>query len=86
MEGNLLFNHVLRAAGFVAYTAGVRIRSRVEGVPVGREYTGWYVICISLFFTLSHSASTHLYRSTFIPSHFLSSSIDALFEPSVCSV
>jgi len=43
MEGNLLYNHILKAAGFNAYTVGVRIRPRVDGVPSG-EYSGWYVI------------------------------------------
>ena len=41
MEGNLLYNHILKAAGFEVYTAGVRIRPRVEGVP-GGDYIGWY--------------------------------------------
>lgn len=43
MEGNLLYNHILKAAGFNAHTVGVRIRPRVDGVPSG-EYSGWYVI------------------------------------------
>lgn len=43
MEGNLLYNHILKAAGFDAYTAGVRIRPRVNGVPGGDVYTGWFV-------------------------------------------
>lgn len=41
MEGNLLYNHILKAAGFNVYTAGVRIRARIDGVPSG-EYIGWY--------------------------------------------
>jgi arylamine N-acetyltransferase len=40
MEGNLLYNHMLKAAGFDVYTAGVRIRMRVDGVP-GGDYIGW---------------------------------------------
>ena len=39
METSLFFNHVLRALGFQAYTAGVRIRMRKEGVPQG-DYFG----------------------------------------------
>lgn len=41
MEGNLLYNNMLKAAGFSIYTAGVRIRPRVDGVPGGDLYTGW---------------------------------------------
>lgn len=41
MEGNLFYNQILRAAGFDAYTAGVRIRPRTDGIP-GGEFTGWY--------------------------------------------
>ncbi len=40
MEVNLLFHHVLRALGFAAYTAGVKIRRREGGVPAG-PYFGW---------------------------------------------
>ncbi|KPM37275.1 hypothetical protein AK830_g9294 [Neonectria ditissima] len=40
MEIAILYNHVLRAAGFDAYTAGVRTRGRLEGVPQG-DYPGW---------------------------------------------
>jgi arylamine N-acetyltransferase len=40
MEVSIMFNHVLRALGFNAYTAGVRIRPRVNGVPEG-DYRGW---------------------------------------------
>jgi len=40
MELSLLFNRVLRGLGFRAYTAGVRIRPRVGGVP-GGAYIGW---------------------------------------------
>ena len=39
MENSLFFNHVLRALGFKAYTAGVRIRLRKDGVPQG-QYIG----------------------------------------------
>lgn len=44
MENSILFNHVLRGLGFRAYTAGVRIRLRENGVPAG-DYIGWSVIC-----------------------------------------
>ncbi|KAJ4293227.1 hypothetical protein N0V90_008509 [Kalmusia sp. IMI 367209] len=40
MENSILFNHVLRGFGFDAYTAGVRIRLRENGVPSG-DYIGW---------------------------------------------
>lgn len=40
MENSILFNHILRGLGFQAYTAGVRVRSRVDGVPQG-DYLGW---------------------------------------------
>jgi len=40
MENSIFFNHVLKGLGFQVYTAGVRIRPRVGGVP-GGEYTGW---------------------------------------------
>ena len=40
MENSILFNHVLRGLGFDVYTAGVRIRPRINGVP-GGEYMGW---------------------------------------------
>ncbi|KAH7173291.1 arylamine N-acetyltransferase 4 [Fusarium flagelliforme] len=40
MEIAILYNHVLRAIGFDAYTAGVRTRGRLEGVPRG-DYPGW---------------------------------------------
>ena len=39
METSLFFTHVLRALGFKAYTAGVRIRLRNAGVPHG-QYIG----------------------------------------------
>jgi arylamine N-acetyltransferase len=42
MEVAIFFNHVLRALGFNAYTAGVRIRYRENGVPKG-PYIGLYV-------------------------------------------
>ncbi|KAF2846245.1 cysteine proteinase [Plenodomus tracheiphilus IPT5] len=46
---SLLFNHVLRALGFTAYLAPVRIRLRANGVPVG-EYGGWrHVVNIITF-------------------------------------
>ncbi|KAH9237290.1 hypothetical protein K456DRAFT_1334957 [Colletotrichum gloeosporioides 23] len=35
MEIAILYNHILRALGFDAYTAGVRTRPRIEGVPKG---------------------------------------------------
>ncbi|CAA7270270.1 unnamed protein product [Cyclocybe aegerita] len=40
MENSIFFNHILRGLGFNAYTAGVRIRPRIEGVPQG-DYIGW---------------------------------------------
>ncbi|KAK2624656.1 hypothetical protein QTJ16_005849 [Diplocarpon rosae] len=40
MENSILFNHILRGLGFQVYTAGVRIRARVGGVPAG-DYIGW---------------------------------------------
>ncbi|KAG0647465.1 putative acetyltransferase [Hyphodiscus hymeniophilus] len=40
MENSILFNHVLRGLAFQVYTAGVRIRPRVGGVPSG-DYIGW---------------------------------------------
>jgi arylamine N-acetyltransferase len=48
MENSIMFNHVLRALGWNAYTVGVRIRHRKDGVPEG-EYTGWYVACSNLY-------------------------------------
>lgn len=39
MENSLLYNHILRALGFTVYTAGVKIRSRENGIPHG-PYTG----------------------------------------------
>ncbi|KAL2678673.1 hypothetical protein Neosp_009424 [[Neocosmospora] mangrovei] len=40
MEIAILYNHILRAIGFDAYTAGVRTRGRLQGVPQG-NYPGW---------------------------------------------
>ena len=40
MENSLFYNQILRGLGFNAYTVGVRIRHRVDGVPQG-EYIGW---------------------------------------------
>ncbi|KAF2814450.1 arylamine N-acetyltransferase 1 [Mytilinidion resinicola] len=40
MEAAIFFNHILRALGFDAYTAGVRIRYRENGIPKG-DYIGW---------------------------------------------
>jgi arylamine N-acetyltransferase len=40
MEISIMFNHILRGLGFKAYTAGVRIRRREDGVPSG-EFIGW---------------------------------------------
>jgi arylamine N-acetyltransferase len=42
-EHGIFFNHILRATGFSAYMVGVRIRMRVDGVPVG-DYSGWFVV------------------------------------------
>lgn len=41
-EHGIFFNHILRATGFSASMAGVRIRMRVDGIPVG-DYSGWSV-------------------------------------------
>jgi arylamine N-acetyltransferase len=40
MENSIFFNHVLRGLGFQVYTAGVRMRPRIGGVP-GGDYIGW---------------------------------------------
>lgn len=40
MEISVFFNHILRALGFQVYTAGVRIRMRIDGIPQG-NYIGW---------------------------------------------
>ncbi|KAI9653653.1 MAG: N-terminal acetyltransferase [Bathelium mastoideum] len=40
MENSIFFNHVLTALGFNAYTAGARIRLRVNNIPEG-NYIGW---------------------------------------------
>ncbi|KAF6817568.1 arylamine n-acetyltransferase 1 [Colletotrichum plurivorum] len=40
MEVAILYNHMLRALGFDAYTAGVRTRPRIQGVPQG-DFPGW---------------------------------------------
>lgn len=40
MEANIFFNHVLKGLGFDVYMTGVRMRSRVGGVPQG-DYGGW---------------------------------------------
>ena len=42
MENSLFYNQMLRGLGFHAYTVGVRIRHRIDGVPQG-EYIGWLV-------------------------------------------
>lgn len=47
MENSIFFNHVLRGLGFKVYTAGVKIRPRIGGVP-GGNYTGWYVLLFML--------------------------------------
>ncbi|XEV07251.1 hypothetical protein FSHL1_012538 [Fusarium sambucinum] len=49
MEIAILYNHMLRAIGFNAYTAGVRTRGRLEGIPHG-DYPGWnHIINIVTF-------------------------------------
>jgi len=49
MEVSIFYNHVLRALGFKAYLAGVRIRNRIIGVPSG-PYRGWtHVVNIVTF-------------------------------------
>lgn len=40
MENSIFFNHILKGLGFQVYTAGVRNRPRVGGVP-GGPYSGW---------------------------------------------
>jgi arylamine N-acetyltransferase len=40
MENSILFHHILKGLGFQVYTAGVRNRSRIGGVPRG-NYSGW---------------------------------------------
>ena len=40
MENSLFYNQILVGLGFRAYTVGVRIRHRIDGVPQG-EYIGW---------------------------------------------
>lgn len=47
MENSLFYNQMLRGLGFHAYTVGVRIRHRIEGVPSG-EYIGWSVSALEL--------------------------------------
>ncbi|KAK4448240.1 arylamine N-acetyltransferase, pineal gland isozyme NAT-10 [Podospora aff. communis PSN243] len=48
MENALLFKHMLHALGFTnAYTVGVRIRTRIDGVPQG-DFTGWVHLVIIL--------------------------------------
>ena len=51
MEIAVFFNHILRGLGFEVYTAGARVRPRVDGVPRG-EYLGWYVwwFLLTVFF------------------------------------
>lgn len=48
MENSIFFNHVLRGIGFKVYTAGVKIRPRVGGIPSG-NYTGWYGLALFFF-------------------------------------
>ena len=45
MENAILYNHILRAMGFDAYTAGARTRHRIEGVPQG-DFPGWWVLSL----------------------------------------
>ncbi|KAL3425180.1 Arylamine N-acetyltransferase [Phlyctema vagabunda] len=40
MENSIFYNHILKALGFDAYTVGVRIRARYDGIPRG-DYIGW---------------------------------------------
>lgn len=42
MENSLFYNQILRGLGFRAFTVGVRIRHRIDGVPQG-DYIGWCV-------------------------------------------
>lgn len=49
MEVSIFYNHMLRALGFNAYTAGVKIRRREGVTPVG-AYIGWvHVVNIVAF-------------------------------------
>lgn len=41
MEIALMYNHIPWALGFDVYTASVRTRPRIHGVPQG-DYPGWY--------------------------------------------
>lgn len=59
-EHGIFFNHILRAMGFSARMAGVRIRMRVDGVAVG-DYSGWFVFTSPLLPTY---ASTSLSLSS----------------------
>lgn len=43
MELSIFFHHMLRVLGFTVIMAGVRNRTRTDGVPDG-EYQGWYVL------------------------------------------
>ncbi|KAF2726122.1 arylamine N-acetyltransferase 2 [Polychaeton citri CBS 116435] len=40
MEVSLLYNQILRALGFRAFTVGVKIRLRTDGIPQG-DFFGW---------------------------------------------
>jgi len=56
MEVSIFYNNILRALGFNAYLAGVRIRDRIIGVPSG-PYRGWYIYLPSIHseITLTYS-------------------------------
>lgn len=41
MELSIFFNHILRGLGFQVYTAGARVRNRLNGIPHG-DFMGWY--------------------------------------------
>jgi arylamine N-acetyltransferase len=57
MELAILYNHVLRGLGFAAYTAGVRTRPRLQGVPQG-DYPGWVHIVNIVTLPASATASS----------------------------
>lgn len=60
MENSLFYNQILRGLGFHAYTVGVRIRHRTEGIPQG-DYIGWYLVLAlsTLLKEADHSKGPH---------------------------
>ncbi|CZT15318.1 related to arylamine N-acetyltransferase [Ramularia collo-cygni] len=57
MELSILYNHILRALGFSAYTSMVRIRYRTDGIPAG-DYIGCAHIVNIV--TLSNGSKYHV--------------------------